>query len=75
MNLFDDDMLDDENIYDAVISLRKTTRLCDVCNKYIKINECQTCDHSKNGYCVLFRVQAEKDALEFNMKSSKKYSG
>lgn len=60
---------DYEDYLDAIIDARKRTRLCDVCGKFIKINECQSCDHSKNGYCVLFRVQAEKDALIVNMRT------
>ena len=54
---------------DTIIDMRKKNVLCDVCDKYIKVDECQNCDHSKNGYCVLFRVQAEKDALAVNMST------
>jgi recombinational DNA repair protein RecR len=61
-------MSDYEDYLDAIIDNRNNNRLCEVCDKYVKVNECQSCDHAKNGYCVLFRVQAEKDALEFNMR-------
>lgn len=58
---------DYDDYLDAIIDARKRNVLCEVCGKFIKVNECQTCEHSKNGYCVLFLVQAEKDALAVNM--------
>ncbi len=64
-------MSDFDDYLDAVIDARKRNVLCDVCGKFIKVNECQHCERSKNGYCVIFRVQAEKDALTYNMRNAK----
>ena len=63
-------MTEYEDYLDAIIDMRKTNILCDVCDKYIKVNECQSCDHIGNSYCVLFRVQCEKDALVVNMRKT-----
>lgn len=65
MSLFDDEE-DEEDIYDAVIALRKAKPYCEVCGNYVRIAT-ETCDSPKNGYCVLFRAQAENDKVTFNM--------
>jgi hypothetical protein len=35
-------------------------------NNQIEWIQCD-CDHSKNGYCAIFRAQAVLDKIEFNM--------
>jgi hypothetical protein len=59
-----DDEYDDEDLYDAVIDFRKNHPWCEVCDKCVKF---ESCDHPKNGYCSLFRIQAEKDKVSYNM--------
>jgi len=44
----------------------KTSIWCKVCTK--NVCKSSTCEHPKNGYCELFRMQAAKDAKEFNMR-------
>lgn len=39
---------------------------CEVCSNHVFFGS--TCYHPKNGYCALFRLQAAKDMVEFNMK-------
>jgi hypothetical protein len=34
---------------------------CEVCGNCVTLGE--TCDHPKNGYCALFRLQAKNDIL------------
>jgi hypothetical protein len=58
---------DYEEYLDAIISHREKHPWCEVCDKCVKFD---TCDHPKNGYCALFRLQAKKDSKEFNMKGS-----
>lgn len=55
---------DDDDLVGAVIAFREAHPWCEVCDKCVKFD---TCDHPKNGYCALFRLQAAKDAIEFNM--------
>ena len=55
---------DYEEYLDAIIDNRRT--YCDLCNKHASDN----CQHPKNGYCQQFRLQAEKDAKEFNVHQS-----
>lgn len=40
---------------------------CELCDHHPK--DWDTCEHPKNGYCALFRLQAAKDMVEFNMKT------
>lgn len=39
---------------------------CGVCGKHICV--ISTCEHPKNGYCALFRLQAANDMTRFNMR-------
>jgi hypothetical protein len=41
--------------------------ICELCNK----ENPTTCDQHKNGYCLLFNKQAEKDIRQFGPKSFK----
>ena len=63
MNEEDDNRTPFEEYLDAIIESRRT--YCDLCNKHAH----QECEHPKNGYCKQFRLQAEKDQKEFNMKT------
>jgi hypothetical protein len=52
---------------DAIIDMRKRNVLCDACGNFIRIDKSVTCEHPNNGYCALFRAQAEKDAVDVGM--------
>lgn len=41
--------------------------ICELCNQ----ENPSTCDHGKNGYCLLFNKQAEKDIKAFGPKNYK----
>lgn len=56
---------EEDDIYSAVADYRKNHPWCEVCDKCVKFD---TCEHPKNGYCALFRLQAAKDMIEFNMR-------
>lgn len=57
---------DDDDLVGAVIAFREAHQWCEVCDKCVKFD---TCDHPKNGYCALFRLQSAKDMLEIKNKS------
>lgn len=63
----DNEIYDEDDILDAVAKMRLTNHWCTVCGKTIKTDRQESCDHPKNGYCVLFRFQAEKDKVTHNM--------
>lgn len=41
---------------------------CELCMKTKVLGLSDTCDREKNGYCALFRLQAARDKIKFNMK-------
>lgn len=57
-------MFDDEDLYSAVAQFRQDHPWCDICWKAAHDN----CPHPKNGYCAQFRLIAESDRKEVNMK-------
>lgn len=61
---FDDE--DEDDLYSAVIDFRKNHPWCEVCDRCVKFD---TCDHPKNGYCALFRLQTDKDKVSYNIKT------
>lgn len=42
--------------------------LCELCSMYAGPNS--VCDHTKNGYCQVFKFEAAKDAKTYNMHQS-----
>lgn len=57
---------EDDDLVGAVIAFREAHPWCEVCDKCVRF---ETCDREKNGYCALFRLQAARDKIKFNMKS------